>query len=150
MSCTFKVIVGALAFLGAATIALIALTFGNQGDHCDFYPMMTIASESGAMTAEVAQRICKKTPKTQTYVLVFKSNNPDTKWSVFVANSALPGTQKGEYEPLALRVKWLGNQSLSIEYPRGTEEPRAIETTANHGVIVNISECIDGGRYEVR
>lgn len=151
MSRTLKVVIGALAFVGAATIVLVALTIGNQGERCGFHPMMTVVSDNGAMTARVAQRICDKNPKTQTYVLLSESKNPDRQWSVFVANSALPGRDKGEYEPLALRVKWLGDNSLSIEYPRGTEDPRAIpETNADHGVIVNISERNDWRGHEIR
>ena len=133
MSKALRIVIYVLAVFGFAQLAMLALFFvgPHVGSGCAAYPVMEVPSPTTAYLATVENNTC--TPSHELQTIVFVSDGPSTKTSVFMAPSAL--RDAGSYSPLPLKLTWLGDAQLQVEYPRGVEGNYQETSVGNVNVV---------------
>ena len=144
MARLLKISVGILAAIGLAIVLLVIRSlFPSSADHtCSTYPVMSVSSPSGKMIAVQEQIVCGNGSKIETYVWVLERDNPNTKWSVFTANSAQQIGETKSFQPLSLAVQWAHDSHLVITYPTGTNVTSVEES--KQGIRVSYVERPSG------
>lgn len=128
-----RAVVLAFAVIGVAYVAMIiVVTNGFPGmKSCFSYHIMDVPSPTKAFLATVQNDTCSKTGELQTVVHV--SGTSGDSRSAFVAPSAMQ--EAGVYSPMPLRLVWLGDAELRIEYPSGVQADSMVETVNGVKVV---------------
>ena len=115
-------VVGLLAFIGAAYLAMLYSAFlGLPGQvSCTGYPLMEVPSPDAVYLATVKNESCSNGRGLQTIVELSGGNlDANTFDSVFVAPAATQ--EAGSFSPMRLKLTWQGASRLEIAYPHGVQ-----------------------------
>lgn len=133
MSRIIRAVVLAFAVIGVAYVAMLVVAFvGTPGARtCFSYHVMEVPSPTRAFRATVQNDTCSGSGELQTVVYVSGADGNST--FVFAAPAAM--REAGVYSPMPLRLHWLGDAELQVEYPRGVSAASMTEKAQGVKVV---------------
>lgn len=143
MKKTIQIIIGIFAAIGVvyAVFVIVVMSGVWPKQRCTVYPVFKLSSPAGRFEAKNEQQRCSPENKLETIVWIH-DNKTNSTWSVFTAKSVMnsTGSDSGS-SGVTLKLKWLNENKLQIQYPVGTKVTQKLPPFKFKGILVTYDEA---------